>query len=144
MNRRARTGDLRLADVAALAVRVLRTRPVRVALSATGVALGIATMVGVLAVSASYSMVWRIPYSAGLLRKSAGSYAWAGARTPGLVPLAVRRRGAFSRSAWLRLGGRTEGPHVRRHAEKQELLAGRGRGGLPPRADARMRVVPSC
>ena len=53
MNRQRETGGLRPADVAALAVLGLRTRPVRAALSAIGVALGIATMVGVLGISAS-------------------------------------------------------------------------------------------
>ena len=53
MTHRTGTGGLLLADVAALAVLGLRTRPIRAALSATGVALGIATMTGVLGISAS-------------------------------------------------------------------------------------------
>jgi putative ABC transport system permease protein len=44
---------LRSADVGALAVLGLRGRPVRAALSATGVAIGVATLVAVLGISAS-------------------------------------------------------------------------------------------
>jgi putative ABC transport system permease protein len=47
------TSKLRPADVGSLAVLGLATRPVRAALSALGVALGIATMVAVLGVSSS-------------------------------------------------------------------------------------------
>ena len=44
---------LRPADVARLAIAGLRNRPVRAVLSAVGVALGVATMVAVLGISAS-------------------------------------------------------------------------------------------
>jgi putative ABC transport system permease protein len=52
MRPRARS-RLRAADVAPLSVLGLRGRPVRAALSATGVAIGVATLVAVLGISAS-------------------------------------------------------------------------------------------
>ena len=50
---RQRRPGLRPADVAALAALGLGNRPIRTALSAAGIALGVATMVGVLGISSS-------------------------------------------------------------------------------------------
>ena len=47
------TGDLRAADIARLALVGLRTRRLRAALSALGIAIGVAAIVAVLGLSAS-------------------------------------------------------------------------------------------
>jgi putative ABC transport system permease protein len=102
-NRQAPRSRLRIIDLGAIAVVGLRARPMRTALSATGIALGLATMIAVIGISASsrsqlIAQIDRLGTNLLTVSPSQGTPDRA-ATLPGMAPAMIDRIGSVQSAA---------------------------------------------